>query len=494
MSPVGAQALEQEVTSLEIAADTPEAADAPAGDAAQPAPEPAAETELPAEEPAVEPAPESDGEEVTPSEEPAPETEAPAEPEGDTEAEPLAVAEVSGTVTVRDASQRAVKAATAVGTKLTATSDVQAPEGLEVDTAVEWYVDGALVPSTAVTTAGQFTTRTQDLGRAVTARAVTTWAAGEEFAAGSATLNSAPTVVKQQAKVSAATKVSGTPKVGNKLTASTTKLSKPAGFSLKRETFTWYANGKKVSTGKTYTVRAGDYKKRITAKSSLTWNESKTLFAGSVNAKTSASTAKVAKQTAKVSTKISVSGHAKPGSRLVAKGSVSKPKDLKVTGSYRWWVSGRYIGGGSVLKITPSMVGKKITVSYTAKWGNSKYASSSKSASKSYRGFTDRPGKMVRSARAQLGAYQDCTALIERALRSSGVKAGDLGTRTGEYTALGGKRVSAPQPGDVFIWEGRHVAMYIGNGKAVHSGFAGNQTVIASAYIEGSPSAIVRFV
>lgn len=102
---------------------------------------------------------------------------------------------------------------------------------------------------------------------------------------------------------------------------------------------------------------------------------------------------------------------------------------------------------------------------------------------------------IVTAALAQLGEFQDCTALVERSLRAIGVPAGDLGTQIGEYTGLGGTLVTdgAYAPGDVLIWSGRHVAVYIGNGQAVHGGFGGNQTVVASAFIDGSPDGVVRF-
>lgn len=102
---------------------------------------------------------------------------------------------------------------------------------------------------------------------------------------------------------------------------------------------------------------------------------------------------------------------------------------------------------------------------------------------------------IVSAALAQIGVMQDCTALVENSLRAIGIPAGDLGTQIGEYTGLGGTLVSSGDyaPGDVLIWSGRHVAVYIGNGQAVHGGYGGNQTVIAGAYIDGHPSAIVRF-
>ena len=84
--------------------------------------------------------------------------------------------------------------------------------------------------------------------------------------------------------------------------------------------------------------------------------------------------------------------------------------------------------------------------------------------------------------------------MVERSLRAVGIPAGDLGTQVGEYTALGGVIVTdgAYAPGDILVWSGRHVAVYVGNGQAVHGGFAGN-TVVASAFIDGAPSAVVRF-
>ncbi|QIK62959.1 C40 family peptidase [Leucobacter viscericola] len=102
---------------------------------------------------------------------------------------------------------------------------------------------------------------------------------------------------------------------------------------------------------------------------------------------------------------------------------------------------------------------------------------------------------IVTAALAQLGEFQDCTALVERSLRAIGVPAGDLGTQIGEYTGLGGSLITdgAYAPGDVLIWSGRHVAVYIGNGQAVHGGFGGNQTVVASAFIDGAPDGVVRF-
>lgn len=101
---------------------------------------------------------------------------------------------------------------------------------------------------------------------------------------------------------------------------------------------------------------------------------------------------------------------------------------------------------------------------------------------------------LVAAAIAQLGVNQDCTALVENALRVGlGIPVGDLGTLTGHYSQFGYVVTDGSYaPGDILVWPGRHVAIYIGNGQAVHGGYGGNQTVIASAFIDGTPGAVVR--
>ncbi|MFJ5956089.1 NlpC/P60 family protein [Paenarthrobacter sp. NPDC092416] len=81
---------------------------------------------------------------------------------------------------------------------------------------------------------------------------------------------------------------------------------------------------------------------------------------------------------------------------------------------------------------------------------------------------------MVASAYAQIGIFQDCTAMVERALGSAGIPVGDLGPM--QFMNYG-KVVSDPQPGDMIVQSG-HVAIYIGNGQAISGGINGNQTGI----------------
>jgi peptidoglycan DL-endopeptidase CwlO len=85
---------------------------------------------------------------------------------------------------------------------------------------------------------------------------------------------------------------------------------------------------------------------------------------------------------------------------------------------------------------------------------------------------------LVASARAQLGATQDCTILVEQALRSVGKSVGDLAPlQFHQY----GTPVSTPQPGDLIIRAG-HVGIYIGGGQAISSGMNGvNETIVHPA-------------
>jgi peptidoglycan DL-endopeptidase CwlO len=78
---------------------------------------------------------------------------------------------------------------------------------------------------------------------------------------------------------------------------------------------------------------------------------------------------------------------------------------------------------------------------------------------------------LIAAARAQLGQRQDCTALVERALRAIGYQVGDAAPMG---FAGYGTRVhpSNVQPGDIMM-RGGHVAIYTG-GAAIHGGFGGN--------------------
>lgn len=98
---------------------------------------------------------------------------------------------------------------------------------------------------------------------------------------------------------------------------------------------------------------------------------------------------------------------------------------------------------------------------------------------------------ILASAYAQLGAIQDCTVLGEQALKAAGISG--VGDESPAGLMEFATPVSTPQPGDFIYYANGgagvpHNAIYIGDGKAIHSGFNGNQTVINSADLGSGPS------
>lgn len=92
------------------------------------------------------------------------------------------------------------------------------------------------------------------------------------------------------------------------------------------------------------------------------------------------------------------------------------------------------------------------------------------------------------SALAQLGRYQDCTALVSNALRANGI---NFHGWPADYMSLG-SITNSPQSGDLIYYANgglgaAHIAVYIGNGQAVHGGWVGNNTVQGSAYVGSGP-------
>ncbi|MFJ5860199.1 LysM peptidoglycan-binding domain-containing protein [Pseudarthrobacter sp. NPDC092439] len=83
---------------------------------------------------------------------------------------------------------------------------------------------------------------------------------------------------------------------------------------------------------------------------------------------------------------------------------------------------------------------------------------------------------ILASAYSQIGINQDCTAMVETALRSVGKSVGDLApTQFYQY----GTVVSTPAPGDLVITSG-HVGVYAGDGQVVSGGIDGYKTDVHS--------------
>ncbi|WP_211879453.1 NlpC/P60 family protein [Pseudarthrobacter albicanus] len=94
------------------------------------------------------------------------------------------------------------------------------------------------------------------------------------------------------------------------------------------------------------------------------------------------------------------------------------------------------------------------------------------------------------AAYAQIGVSQDCTALVTNALAAAGVNF--HGWPAG-YLSLG-RTVSAAeaQPGDLAYYQNggvgmAHIAVYVGNGMAVHGGWNGGTTALYSVNVGSGP-------
>jgi LysM repeat protein len=113
---------------------------------------------------------------------------------------------------------------------------------------------------------------------------------------------------------------------------------------------------------------------------------------------------------------------------------------------------------------------------------NMSYASAAPAASAG----TGTGAAILASAYSQVGVNQDCTAMVEKALRSVGKSVGDLApTQFFQY----GTVVGAPAPGDLIITSG-HVGVYAGNGQVVSGGVNGYSTEVHSISWLGGYSAV----
>lgn len=102
------------------------------------------------------------------------------------------------------------------------------------------------------------------------------------------------------------------------------------------------------------------------------------------------------------------------------------------------------------------------------------------------------------AALAQLGVGQDCTDMVQNALAAVGKTTrrdqGGYDMGVNDFAAFGTPVGSGSYaPGDILIWPGMpHVAIYIGNGQAVHGGWAGNNTAIGPVNVPGAPGLVIR--
>ena len=102
----------------------------------------------------------------------------------------------------------------------------------------------------------------------------------------------------------------------------------------------------------------------------------------------------------------------------------------------------------------------------------------------------EKPAAIYQAAMAQLGRIQDCTMLVTNSLKAVGINFHDW---PAGYMSLGTVvPASQAQPGDLVYYANgglgfAHIAVYAGNGQAIHGGWNGNQTVVNSVNVGSGP-------
>ena len=99
-----------------------------------------------------------------------------------------------------------------------------------------------------------------------------------------------------------------------------------------------------------------------------------------------------------------------------------------------------------------------------------------------------RQAAILAAAKAQLGVSQDCTMLVTNSLKAVGINF--HGWPAG-YLKLGPVTTN-PQPGDLIFYQNAgasvpHIAVFAGNGQAVHGGWNGNTTAMGPANLGSGP-------
>lgn len=238
----------------------------------------------------------------------------------------------------------AVKGTAQVGRTLTADAGTWAPATVALT--YQWLRNGSVISGQ---TAPTYRLVAADLGARISVRVT-----GALGASSVITTSATTSAVKAGALQAATPTLSGTAKVGSRLTAKTGTWTTGTTF-----TYQWLRDGVRIAgaTRSTYTPSASDATRRLTVRVTGT----KPGYTSA--AKTSTSVA-VAKGTL-TTTKVTLSGKIKVGSRVTAVTGTWTP--APVTKKYQWYRNGKPITGATRSTYTPvkADAGKKLTVKVT---------------------------------------------------------------------------------------------------------------------------------
>ena len=285
-----------------------------------------------------------------------------------------------------------------VGETLTATA--HDADGVPANVNYGWFAG-----STPLGTGATYTVKPADKGKTITVKAIYTDGAGHaEVVSSDPTAevsDAAPTPQPPQPPATnhepvGSVAITGDAKVGETLTASN-DLKDDDGMG--QITYRWFADGKEIGQGASYTLQDTDKGKTITVKAEYTDGK------GTAETVESAKTAEVAENTApnpqpptpqptnhEPVGSVTITGDAKVGETLTASNDLKDDDGLgQIT--YRWFAGGKEIGQGASYTLQDTDKGKTITVKaeYTDGKGTAETVESAKTAEVADNGQTPPP-------------------------------------------------------------------------------------------------------
>ena len=287
-----------------------------------------------------------------------------------------------------------------VGETLTATA--HDADGVPANVNYGWFAG-----STPLGTGATYTVKPADKGKTITVKAIYTDGAGHaEVVSSDPTAevsDAAPTPQPPQPPATnhepvGSVTITGDAKVGETLTASN-DLKDDDGMG--QITYRWFADGKEIGQGASYTLQDTDKGKTITVKAEYTDGK------GTAETVESAKTAEVAENTApnpqppmpqppatnhEPVGSVTITGDAKVGETLTASNDLKDDDGLgQIT--YRWFAGGQEVGKGGSYTLQDTDKGKTITVKaeYTDGKGTAETVESAKTAEVADNGQTPPP-------------------------------------------------------------------------------------------------------
>ncbi|MXW23394.1 MAG: hypothetical protein F4Z96_01725, partial [Chloroflexi bacterium] len=243
---------------------------------------------------------------------------------------------------------------------------------------------------------------------------------------------------QQNSTATGSPSISGTARVGEELTASTSDIADADGLTNVSYTYLWLADGTEISgaTSSTYTLAATDEGKAVTVRVSFTDD------AGNAESLTSAATSTVARRNSAATGSPSISGTARVGEELTASTSDIADADglTNVSYTYLWLADGTEISGAtsSTYTLAATDEGKAVTVrvSFTDDAGNAESLTSAATS-------TVAPPPLTASVREAPGSHDGSAAFIFELHFSETLDLSYVTLRDHAFTVSGGSVLNA---------------------------------------------------